>query len=392
MHSTSTQLLETVNDWTIAIKNHNIVDAIYFDYAKAFDSVSHNKLIHKLRAYGIDGQLLNVIISFLSNRSQRVVLPAGASTFLPVTSGVPQGSVLGPLLFLLYINDVSDLFTSSTKIKLYADDIKIYLEVNCNTDVVQLQNDIDLLSAWSNTWQLSLAVGKCFHLRLGLSKQFIQPVYTLNNAIICNVVELRDLGVLVDSRLTFSSHINAIVSKAHIRANQILRCFLSRDRFVLTKAFVTYVRPLVEYCSTLWNPFHINLINKLESVQRSFTKRLAGLSNLSYDERCRHLGLERLELRRLHSDLIYCFKIINGLTCLSPNDFFDVSYNSITRGHSLKLIVPVSRVDCRLHFFSIRVINVWNGLSNDIVTANSLSTFAKKLKTVNLTSCLSGKI
>ena len=163
-------------------------------------------------------------------------------------------------------------------------------------------------------------------------------------------------------------------------------------RFVLTEAFVTYVRPLVEYCSTLWNPYQINLINKLESVQRSFTKRLAGLSNLSYDERCRHLGLERLELRRLHSDLIYCFKIINGLTCLSSNDFFDLSENSITRGHSLKLVVPVSRVDCRLHFFSIRVINVWNGLSNDIVTANSLSTFVKKLKTVNLTSYLSGNI
>ena len=389
MHSTSSQLLETVNDWTIAIKNPNIVDAIYFDYAKAFDSVSHDKLIHKLRAYGIDGQLLNVIISFLSNRTQRVVLPAGASSFLPVTSGVPQGSVLGPLLFLLYINDVSDLFTSSTKIKLYADDIKIYLEIDCDCDILQLQNDINLLSTWSNTWQLSLAVGKCFHLRLGLT-HFTQHVYTVNNTVISNVDELRDLGVLVDSRLTFSSHINAIVSKAHIRANQILRCFLSRDRFVLTKAFVTYVRPLVEYCSTLWNPCQINLINKLESVQRSFTKRLAGLYNLSYDERCKQLGLERLELRRLHSDLIYCYKIINGLTCLSVNEFFELSHNSNTRGHSYKIVVPVSRVNCRQHFFAVRIINIWNGLSNDIVTAHNLSMFITKLKTVNLTSYLHG--
>ena len=123
----------------------------------------------------------------------------------------------------------------------------------------------------------------------------------------------------------------------------------------------------------------------------SFTKRLAGLSNLSYDERCKLLGIERLELRRLHSNLINCFKIINGLTCLSANEFLELSKNSVTRGHSFKIVVPVSRVNCRQHFFAVRIINVWNKLSNDIVSAHNLSTFITKLKTVNFTSYLHGK-
>jgi len=132
-HSTCSQLLETVNKWSIALKNCNIVDAVYFDIAKAFDTVDHVKLIHKLQAYGIHGSSLSLIAYFLDGRSQRVKLPGDASTWKTVLSGVPQSSVLGPSLFLLYINDITDLFHDNVLIKLFADDIKIYMEIKNNS-------------------------------------------------------------------------------------------------------------------------------------------------------------------------------------------------------------------------------------------------------------------
>ena len=167
----------------------------------------------------------------------------------------------------------------------------------------------------------------------------------------CFVDVVRDLGVVVDSHLTFSKHIATIVTKGHLRANQILRTFLSKDVSVTLKAFLTYVRPLVEYCSPVWSPCTAALVNKVEAVQRRFTKRLDGLNNLSYDERCFRLKIDRLELRRLRIDLITCFKILHGLISLSSGDFFSIVSNRSTRGNSYKLFLPDSRVDSRKHFF-----------------------------------------
>ena len=205
------------------------------------------------------------------------------------------------------------------------------------------------------------------------------------------VSELRDLGMM-DSRLNFTNHVSLLVSKAHLRANQILRCFISNDRQLLTKAFITYVRPIVEYCSTVWNPHQITLINKLESVQRWFTKRLVGLHKFSYDDRCKMLGLERLELRRLHADLVYCFNIIHDFTCLLPIDFFTLSGINITRGNDLKLRLPVSRVDCRKHFFAVRIVHIWNTLPNEVVLSDNSTVFKKRLKLINLNNYLHGHI
>jgi len=149
--STCTQLLDCVNEWILSIRNRHSVGVIYFDFAKAFDTVSHPKLVQKLQAYGFSGGLLRILSDFLCDRLQRVVLPNGFSTFRPVISGVPQGSVLGPVLFLIYINDIINLFDNSgVCTKLYVDDIKIYLKITNDSDYVTLQYGINKIYAWSN--------------------------------------------------------------------------------------------------------------------------------------------------------------------------------------------------------------------------------------------------
>jgi hypothetical protein len=389
-HSTCTQLLETVNDWTIALRNCNIVDVVYFDIAKAFDTVSHAKLTHKLQAYGIGGSLLSVIADFLGGRSQRVLLPGGVSSWKTVLSGVPQGSVLGPLLFLLYINDITDSFHEDISIKLFADDLKIYMEIEDNSQSTVFQEYINAVADWADQWQLKLSYNKCHFMRVSLRKSEAPVCYSLNNIPLSRVLSCNDLGICMDFSMSFSEHINSLAVRAKQRASLLLKCFLSKDPSMLTKAFTVYVRPLLEYCSPVWSPCTVSNINKLESVQRAFTKRLTGMRNLSYENRLKALGLERLELRRLHIDLVTCYKIVNGLVSIPFESFFEFNVHRDTRGHPLKLFYPDSRVGVRAHSFTVRVITIWNRLPAATVQAENIKTFKCSLKAIDFSYAIFG--
>ena len=164
---------------------------------------------------------------------------------------------------------------------------------------------------------------------------------------------ITDLGICISNNLKFRTHINNIVSKAHQRASLILRCFKCRDPAILLKAFVVYVRPLVEYCSQVWSPISLTDINKLERVQRRFTSRLRGMQEgLSYCDRLSKLNLQTLELRRLLADLIFIFKVIKGIVIVDKN-IFESAHVSSLRGHSLKLVKPLSVINCRKSFFPV---------------------------------------
>ena len=179
--------------------------------------------------------------------------------------------------------------------KLFADDLKLYSVVNAGDDNVQIiQSCLDALIDWSRTWQLAISYKKCSVMTIGRSSS--NACLHLGNDVIETVQNTKDLGVHIDTNLTFSTHINIIVARAHARANLIHKCFLSKDQRVLTKAFVTYVRPILEYVSVMWSPYHIKEISKVESVQRRFTKRIAGLRNMSYTDRLDALQLESLEM------------------------------------------------------------------------------------------------
>ena len=331
-HSTSTNLLETLNDWTISFSNRNSTIAGYIDFARAFDSVSHPKLIHKLLSYGIKGNLLLFIQDFLSSRFQSVKIGSSISSAVPVISGVPQGSILGPLLFNIYINDITDLFSNVT-IKLYADDIKLYTILSYPSALSDFQNHLDIISTWSTTWQIEISYSKCSTITLGLPTP--TPTFHLGTNSLPHSVVVKDLGLLIDPTLKFNLHILDLTKRARQRSSLIFRSFLSRDPIILLRAFKTYIRPLLEYSSTVWNPSTIHLIDKLESVQRSFTKRLNGLSHLPYSARLSNTKLQSLELRRLIIDLITCFNIVKGFSSIPLSALFSPSNNLSSRGHPL---------------------------------------------------------
>ena len=253
-HSTSTNLLESLNDWTISLSNHRTVVVAYIDFQKAFDSVSHPKLLHKLSSYGINGNLYYWISAFLSNRRQQVKVGSSSSTTCNVISGVPQGSVIGSLLFNLFINDVTDHLDSTSTSKIFADDIKIYTElINHNSDI-NFQAQLDLIQQWSVRWQLPISHTKCNLLYIG-SRGANGTSFTMNDIPLTVTKFTADLGVLIDPSLKFDIHIRDIAMRAKQRAAIIHRCFVSRNTHNLVRAFKIYVRPLLEYASQIWNPF-----------------------------------------------------------------------------------------------------------------------------------------
>jgi len=385
-HSTCSQLLECVNDWTIELNVRKCIDVAYIDFQKAFDSVVHSKLCHKLKSYGVSGRLLGWITDFLCNRVQAVKVNNKMSDFVAVTSGVPQGSVLGPVLFLIYINDLAELFGTGLFVKLFADDVKIYSVINNINDVNAFQAGLDALVQWSVDWQLPISLHKCSVLHLGRKNNCNS--YQVDGVTLPNVYEVTDLGVLIDSNLRFTKHYRFIANKAQHRASLILRTFRSRDPFLLFKAFSTYVRPLLDYCSPVWAPVYKSDIELIERVQRSFTKRLIGFKYLTYDERLRLLHTDSLVLRRLKSDLIMIFKIIHNFVDLNIDDFFGFTNSNVTRGHEFKLCKPFCNNNARQFSFACRRIDIWNSLPANIVNVPTVNLFKSVLNKVNFNNVL----
>jgi len=389
--STCANLLESLNDWVVNVESKLITDVLYIDFRKAFDSVSHNKLLIKLKAYGIDGNLIGWIASFLSNRTQVVRLNNCLSNSIAVTSGVPQGTVLGPTLFLIFINDIADIFSDlNVTLKLFADDVKLYSCYHACVDNDDLDKAIIRLIDWSNKWQLRIANEKCLVLRIYNSRckfNIQHKCYNINNCDLPCLSHVRDLGITVDSNLNFNQHISLIVHKAHQRANLILKCFQSRDRKLLLKAFCTYVRPLLEYCTPVWSPHHSYLVHKVEGVQRSFTKRIHGLKTLSYIDRLDKLAIDSLERRRLNQDLLLCYKLLHNLCDSSIAKLFKPG-NAVTRGNGFKLAKLPNHLDITKYFYLNRVIDIWNSLPCEVVSSQSLSVFKSRLRPVNLNKFL----
>ena len=246
-----TQLLECLFDWSSNIDEKLETHIIYLDFAKAFDTVPHTRLVHKLRQAGIRGKLLKWIETFLKGRRQRVVLRNGMSGWQNVSSGVPQGSILGPLLFLIYVNDIPGIIT--TICKLFADDTKVYNTIRNIVDCENLQTDLNTLSGWSETWLLNFNVEKCVALKLNEKENY---AYTLNGTKLNTVTQQKDLGILISNNLHPRRHIQEIIKKANQRIGLIKRCFTGLDNKIEI-LYKTLVRPVLEYGANIWSPWQI---------------------------------------------------------------------------------------------------------------------------------------
>jgi ribonuclease P/MRP protein subunit RPP40 len=363
------------------------VDIVCADFAKAFDSVVHRRLLFKLSNFGIAGNILAWIGDFLSERLQSVYVGNAVSSLRPVMSGVPQGSVLGPLLFVLYISDLN-LVDTTVRLPKFADDVNLYNTIVSSADYRSLCNALRFLGDWSHKWQLPLNTKKCHTFHLGTKNEHLS--YSINGTSLGSVAEFKNLGIWFTSDFKFSTHCCKIVHRAKRMAYLLRRCFVSGDVRTLTWAFQVYVRPIVEYASPVWSPYLLKDIRAVESVQRAFTRSLPGMSGLSYQQRLSSLGIQSLELRRLRADLCLTFRILHGLVDTDPSEFFVVRGNTLTRGHPLKLAVAVMRRDCTKFFFVNRVVTPWNSLPSGLVRSESIAAFKTGLKKIDLSGFLRG--
>ena len=377
------QLLLVYNEVSLWLDQGYSSDVILFDFRKAFDVVSHTVLLHKLGLLGVSGSLLSWIRSFLTGRFMRVVVSDARSSSHAVCSGVPQGSVLGPLLFIIYVNHIPSLIRS--RCKFFADDLKIYLKIRYSPDEFRedfatCQADIEIINSVAKSWGLFFNIDKCsvlsFRRRRHPSPEAGSPSpYLLDGHPILFSDCSADLGVTVDTSLKFHAHIRQIVNKASGLANNLLRSTLCRSRVFMCNLFKSHIRPLLEFSSTVWCTGYVGDMRLLESVQRRWTKRIDGLTNMSYGDRLRILGLYSVKGRLLRADLIKCWKIFHGFSAVSPSSLFSVPTVTHTRGHRYKIHKPHVSMELRRRFFSVRCIDNWNSLPDVVVGAGSIDAF-----------------
>ncbi len=379
--SISLQLLEVLDKWSEALDNRYSIDTIYMDFQKAFDVVPHRRLIAKLSSYGFSHQIAAWIESFLTNRKQQVVVNNSKSEWTNVTSGIPQGSVLGPLLFVIFINDLPDSVISD--IFLFADDTKIYRVIKSAEDQANLQKDLDNLSEWSEKWLLKFHPAKCKHMHVG--RHNIDPtVYNLNLTNLQTTTKEKDIGVIIDENLEFDSHIAEKAKKATQMFALLRRTFHFLNEETFLPLYKTLVRIHLDFASSVWSPYKLKHVDQLESVQRRITKQLPGMENLSYSERLIKLKLPTLSYRRLRGDLIEVYKITNeqyDTNCTSCLKLWEdmTGTEGTLRGHSKKLFQQRPRLSVREHAFGLRVVPIWNKLPEEVVSAKDINDFKNKL-------------
>lgn len=372
--SCESQLLSSIEVWTELIESNNPVDVMYLDFKKAFDAVPHQRLLSKMEAYGLGQQTVDWLKSFLTNRRQRVVVNSETSEWTATTSGIPQGSILGPLCFILFINDLPQCVRSN--ILLFADDAKLFGPVSNPAQCASLQSDLNSIMTWTQTWQLPLNLQKCSVLHLGYRNP--RSRYHLGQNELVQTEHERDLGIIMDEKLKFHDQSSQVIKKANRILAIIKRSFSFIDKKIFRKLYKALVRPIIEYGNVIWGPWYTGDQEKIEKIQRRATKLVKDIKHLPYQDRMKQLNIPSLSFRRKRGDLIVIFKMVHGLMktdgIIKPG-----TRRQNTRGHCYKLLKQQAvRRERRCHI-TVRAVNAWNNLPEDIVTSSNLKTFKTKL-------------
>ena len=348
---------------------------------KAFDTVPHQRLLRKLESYGITDPLLSWISDFLNNRVQRVIVNGTPSPWSKVLSGIPQGSVLGPLLFIIFINDICESLSSSAY--LFADDTKLFRIIKEDKDTELLQSDIDTIMKWSDKWLLRFNKEKCKLLSVNGSISRNYYINTSDASYKLDIVSSeKDIGVTFDSSLEFDQHISEKINKANSLCAMIRRSYKFLNCKMFLPSYKALVRSHLEYGNSVWSPYKMKYIDAIERVQRRATKMLPGMDQLTYEERLRKLKLPTLVYRRMRGDMIEVFKILHELYDVKAAPILslrNVESTRVLRGHHLTLVKCRSNRKLRSESFTQRVVLSWNSLPSNVVSAPSLNSFKNRL-------------
>ena len=372
--SCTTTLLTTTYDWYGTMDKGKDVLAVFFDFQKAFDSVPHGPLITKLQNTGLHPHLIMWVKSFLTNRSQRVVVNGSESETIDVISGVPQGSVLGPLLFLIYVNDLCAITLSTgSKVTMYADDLVLHKVVDAETAFIGLQKDIDNIVQWSRSNKVKLNKSKCKVMLFSHKRHAMPPVF-IENEQIEQVYTYKYLGVTITPTLKWDEHIDQLCLRAKKLLGYLYRIFYRNVQpSSLCDLFTALIRPILEYASQVWDPYTLKNKHKIESLQKYALRICSGRWSASYEELLDLFELPTLASRREYLRVITLHKFHSGHSYLPP-DILNLQPATSTRSStSNSYRIPFARTAQFQHSFWPRTLQVWNHLPYDIIDNDNSS-------------------
>lgn len=377
--STCTQLVTTVHDFAKAINSGKQVDAIFKDFAKAFDKVSHKKLLHKLDVTLGNAKIVTWISTYLTNRQQYVSFKNRASKRLPVDSGVPQGSVLGPLLFLLFINDIGN--DIPVKIKLYADDCVMYSEIDSVSDQLRLNEAFEKIVKWCNDWQMTINFDKTVFMKISRKRSNLHFQYSARNILLAEVEHIKYLGIWISNDLRWTKHINTVCNSANQKLFFLRRALRLTTPEVRLLAFNAIVQPVLDYASVIWYPFTKKDIDKIEGIQKRAVRYIYNsFVRTSMTDLLNRANLPTLTQRNRVLRLKFLFQLVKGHYSIDISELFSFSTGYATRQrHALTITPFTSRNNCFKYSFFPRVVTEWNQLSNDAVLQPSLNLFMSNI-------------